>query len=64
MLVYFFKIIFTNFIIILTYLNFAVSQDLTRQDPIEKIVYFKGGEFIKIKSKEMLNELVIQDLNK
>ena len=29
-----------------------------------KIVYFKGGEFIKIKSKEMLNELVIQDLNK
>ena len=29
-----------------------------------KIVYFKGGEFIKIKSREMLNELVIQDLNK
>ena len=29
-----------------------------------KIVYFKGGEFIRIKSKEMLNELVIQDLNK
>ena len=29
-----------------------------------KIVYFKGGEFIKIKSKEMLSELVIQDLNK
>ena len=29
-----------------------------------KIVYFKGGEFIKIKSSKMLNELVIQDLNK
>lgn len=29
-----------------------------------KIVYFKGGEFIEIKSREMLNELVIQDLNK
>ena len=29
-----------------------------------KIVYFKGGEYIKIKSREMLNELVIQDLNK
>ena len=29
-----------------------------------KIVYFKGGEFIKIKSSEMLNELVLQDLNK
>ena len=29
-----------------------------------KIVYFKGGEFIKIKSSEMLNEMVIQDLNK
>ena len=29
-----------------------------------KIVYFKGGEYIKIKSREMLNELVMEDLNK
>ena len=28
-----------------------------------KIVYFKSGEFIKIKSSEMMKELIVQDLN-
>ena len=36
------KMILAYFILILVSLNFAISQDLTRQEPIEKIVYFKG----------------------
>lgn len=38
----FFKIIFIYLIISLSFVNLSKSQDLTRQDPIEKIVYFKG----------------------
>ena len=38
----FFKIIFIYLIINLSFANLSKSQDLTRQDPIEKIVYFKG----------------------
>ena len=47
MLVNFLKTIFAYFIISLISLNFVLSQDLTRQEPIEKIVYFKGvtGQF-------------------
>lgn len=38
----FFKIIFISLIISLSFVNLSKSQDLTRQDPIEKIVYFRG----------------------
>lgn len=38
----FFKIIFIYLIISLSFVNLSKSQDLTRQDPIEKIVSFKG----------------------
>ena len=58
MFVYFYKTIFTYFIIILIYINFSVSQDLTRQDPIEKIVYFKGvsGESHYYEPSELIFE--------
>ena len=36
------KSIIVYFFISLYCLNFSLSQDLTRQDPIKKIVYFKG----------------------
>tara|TARA_B100001029_G_C14897323_1_gene358893 strand:- start:20 stop:496 length:477 start_codon:yes stop_codon:yes gene_type:complete len=38
----FIKIIFTYCIISLSLLNYVESKDLTRQVPIDKIVYFKG----------------------
>ena len=38
----FIKIIFTYFIIIFSYVNYSQSQDLTKQEAIEKIIYFKG----------------------
>ena len=40
----FIKIIFTYFIIIFSYVNYSQSQDLTKQEAIEKIIYFKGVE--------------------
>ena len=41
------KTILAYFVLSLVYLNLAVSQDLTRQEPIERIVFFKGvtGEY-------------------
>ena len=36
------KILITYCIISCSFLNVAISQDLTRQEPIEKIIYFKG----------------------
>ena len=36
------KIIFTYFIISFSFINYVISEDLTRQEPIEKVVYFKG----------------------
>ena len=38
----FIKIIFTYFIISFSYVNYSQSQDLTKQEAIEKIIYFKG----------------------
>ena len=40
----FIKIIFTYFIISFSYVNYSQSQDLTKQEVIEKIIYFKGVE--------------------
>ena len=42
MYIYFLKIIFIYLIINFSFINLLKSQDLTRQEPIEKIVYFKG----------------------
>ncbi|MDG2000269.1 MAG: hypothetical protein P8J46_00615 [Alphaproteobacteria bacterium] len=42
MYIYFLKIIFIYLIINFSFVNLLKSQDLTRQEPIEKIVYFKG----------------------
>ena len=36
------KIIFAYFIISFSITHYAISQDLSRQEPIEKVVYFKG----------------------
>ena len=36
------KIIFTYFIISFSFINYVISEDLTRQESIEKVVYFKG----------------------
>ena len=38
----FIKIIFTYFIVSFSLINYLESKDLTRQEPIEKIVYFNG----------------------
>jgi len=42
MYIYFLKIIFIYLIINFSFVNLLKSQDLTRQEPIEKIVYFSG----------------------
>ena len=58
MCIHFIKIIFTYFIIIFSFINYVVSEDLTRQDPIEKVVYFKGvsGESHYYEPSELIFE--------
>ena len=38
----FIKIIFTYLVLTLSIVNYSQSQDLTKQEPIEKVIVFKG----------------------
>jgi hypothetical protein len=38
----FINIIFTCLVISLSFVDYAHSQDLTKQEPIEKVILFKG----------------------
>lgn len=42
MKIYFIKIVTVFLIISLSFINLSLSQDLTRQEPIERVVYFNG----------------------